>query len=191
MDPEEGLFAYVFIEAADPGTTVRRLVGKLQRAERKVHGETVARVRFATVTVGAYEGFAVVQGRELSDLENFLQEEELWADQKFVLVEGVKGAKPAKRDGCQMLAIVRIQTRHGESQTVFNTLNGLVESDGERYHGVSMVFGSFDILLMLDAPDIENLKELVMGLQTMDGLEGIARTETSFADCRHIQIRPS
>lgn len=185
MDDEEGVFAYVFIDAADPGKSVRRLVKKLQGVEREVNGETVSRVRFATVVVGAYEGFAVVQGRGLSDVENLLQEEELWADQKRAHVEGGKGFRPAKRDSCEMLAIVRIRTRHGESQAVFDTLNALVEGD-ERYHGVSMVFGSFDILLVLDAPDIEPLKELVMGLQTMDGLEGIVRTETSFADCREM-----
>lgn len=185
MDDEEGVFAYVFIDAADPGKSVRRLVEKLNGAERQVNGETVARVRFATVVVGAYEGFAVVQGRELSDVENLLQEEELWADQKSAHVEGGKGFRPAKRDTCEMLAIVRIQTKHGESQAVFDRLNQLVEGN-QRYHGVSMVFGRFDILLTLDAPDIETLKELVMGLQTMDGLEGVVRTETSFADCREM-----
>jgi len=185
MDDEEGVFAYVFIDAADPGKSVRRLVEKLQGAERQVDDETVARVRFATVVVGAYEGFAVVQGRELSDVENLLQEEELWADQKSAHVEGAKGIRPFKRDTCEMLAIVRIQTRRGESQAVFDRLNELVGGN-ERYHGVSMVFGRFDILLTLDAPDIETLKELVMGLQTMDGLEGIVRTETSFADCREL-----
>ena len=185
MDDEEGVFAYVFIDAADPGKSVRGLVGKLQGTEREIAVEMVARVRFATTVVGAYEGFAVVQGRELSDLDNLLQEGELWADQKSALVEVGKGTRPAKRDTCEMLAIVRIRTRHGESQAVFDRLNGLVEDD-ERYHGVSMVCGSFDILLTLDAPDIETLKELVMGLQTLDGLEGIVRTETSFADCREL-----
>jgi DNA-binding Lrp family transcriptional regulator len=183
LGEEEGEFGYVFIEAADPGKSVRRLVNKLQGAERTKNGDVVARVRFATVAVGDYEGFAVVQGRELSDLADFLQEEELWADQKKTKLEGGKGFRPAKRDGCQMLAIVRIRTKHGETQAVFDTLNALLDSD-ERYHGVSMVFGSFDILFTIDAPDIDTLKGLVMGLQTMDGLEGIVRTETAFADCR-------
>lgn len=185
MEDEEGEFGYVFIEAADPGKSVRRLVNKLQGAERTKNGDVVARVRFATVAVGDYEGFAVVQGRELSDLADFLEEEELWADQKKTNLEGGKGFRPAKRDGCQMLAIVRIRTRHGEAQAVFDTLDGLVRGDEEEtYHGVSMVFGSFDILFTIDAPDIETAKELVMDLQTMDGLDGIVRTETAFADCR-------
>jgi hypothetical protein len=183
MDDEEGVFAYVFIDAADPGRSVRGLVGKLRGTERGVAGEMVARVRFATTVVGAYEGFAVVQGRELSDLDNFLQEGELWADQKSALVEVGKGARPAKRDTCEMLAIVRIRTRHGKSKAVFDTLNKLVKRD-KRYHGVSMVFGSFDILLTLDAPDLETLNKLVLGLQTRRGLEGIVSTETSLADCR-------
>jgi len=181
MEDQEGEFAYVFIEAANPGKSVRGLVGKLRDVDRPR-----VRVRFATVTVGAYEGFAVVQGLELSDLESFLQEEEeegVWADQKSAHVEGEKGHRPFKRDGCQMLAIVRIQTKHGESQAVFNKLSGLVQSE-EGYHGVSMVFGTFDILLSLDAPDLDTLKGLVIDLQTMPGLDGIARTETAFADCR-------
>ena len=59
MDDEEGVFAYVFIDAADPGKSVKRLVAKLNGTEREVGGEMVARVRFATTVVGAYEGFAV------------------------------------------------------------------------------------------------------------------------------------
>ena len=186
MDDEEGVFAYVFIDAADPGKSVKRLVAKLNGTEREVGGEMVARVRFATTVVGAYEGFAVVQGRELSDLDDLLQEEELWADQKSALVEVKKGHRPAKRDTCEMLAIVRIRTRHGKSEAVFGTLNKLVKGD-KRYHGVSMVFGSFDILLTLDGPDLKTLNKLVMGLQTRRGLEGIVSTETSLADCRKKQ----
>ena len=179
MEPDEGEFAYVFIDAADPGKTVRGLVTKLRDVDRDD-----VRVWFATDVAGAYEGFAVVQASELKQLQDFLQEE-LWADAKESHLEGGKGVRPAKRDTCDFLGIVRIRTKHGESQAVFETLNALVESDTQ-YHGVSMIFGRFDILLTLDASDMEILKSLVMGLQTMDGLEGIVRTETSFADCREL-----
>jgi len=195
MDDEEGVFGYVFIDAAVPGRNVRGLVDKLSRVNRPD-----VRVRFASDVAGAYEGFAVVQARELKHLQDFLQEQELWADQKKTYIEKRGGPVPAKRDGCEMLAIVRIQTRRGAAQTVYDALLKLVEADkaehgGDRhYHGVSMVFGSFDILLTLNAADMDTLTDLALGIQGLTDDHGplrIVRTETSFADCRHLEARRS
>jgi hypothetical protein len=184
--PDDSIFAYVFIaEPADPRKSVKDFVDKLTQ-------ERAPNVLFAVDVAGAYEGFAVIEAQTLDGLQDVLADAELWADQKNVLIEAKPGAHPAKRETCDKLAIVRIRTRRGSAEDVFNRLNEFVEadlaefgrqSDDRRYYGVSMVFGSFDILLTLNAHDFETLKELALGLQSIDGLDGIVRTETSFADC--------
>ena len=128
------------------------------------------RVRFATDVAGAYEGFAVVQALDLARLQDFLQDAELWADDKESAVEGGKGAKPAKRDRCDILGIVRIKTAPGAAESVFETLNARVTKDLDKgrdpeFHGVSMVFGSFDILLTLNGSVMEEVMDLALSLQ--------------------------
>ncbi len=176
MADGDGLFAYVFVKAADPGKSVRGLVGKLVDQRE---------VWFAVDVAGAFEGFVVVETPGLEDLHRFLGNAELWADQKEVLVEASYSTKPAKRERCEVLGIVRIRTMHGAVRRVFDALDVLVHEQPDRFHGVSIVFGSFDILLTLDGKSIEDLKEAVLQLQD---IEGIIQTETSFADCRNKRV---
>lgn len=176
MADGDGLFAYVFVEAADPGKSVRGLVGKLVDREE---------VWFSADVAGAYEGFVVVETRGLEELHRFLGDAEAWTDQKEVLIEAGYKTKPAKRDTCEVLGIVRIRTERGAVQQVFDALDALVAEEPERFHGVSMVFGRFDILLTLDGGSIDELKDAVLRLQ---GIDGIVHTETSFADCRNKRV---
>lgn len=176
MADAEGLFAYVFVEAADPGKSVRELVGKLVDRHE---------VWFSVDVAGAYEGFVVVETPGLEELQRFLGDAELWTDQKDVLLEASYTTSAAKRERCEILGIVRIRTERGAVQQVFEALDARVRDEPDRFHGVSIVFGRFDILLTLDGTSIDELKDAVLQLQD---IEGIVHTETSFADCRNKRV---
>jgi hypothetical protein len=171
MPPNE-IYSYVFIYSADPGKSVRGLVDKLRR-------DRSSQVIFAVDVAGAYEGFAVTKTTDLAQLQDLIADAELWADAKEVMIEAKGGHRPAKRETCDKLAIVRIRTNHGFANSVFETLDGWVRED-ERFHGVSMLYGRFDILFTIDAPSFEEVQELSLRLQTVSGIRS---TETSFADC--------
>ncbi len=172
MARRKSIFSYVFIHSAKPGKSVRSLVGQLAEQPH---------VLFATDVVGAYEGFAVLKTPDLATLHAFLADP-VWEDQKTVALEGQTSRfGPAKRDTCEILALVRIKAQYGKAKSVLAAL-AKIRGDDKRFHGASMIFGEFDILLTLDAGSVEDLKSLV--LTKLQDIPGVVRTETSFADCR-------
>lgn len=178
MAPKE-VYAYAFIhEAADPTKSVRQIVDKI--ALTKPRG-----VIFAVDVAGAYEGFAVLKADSLAEMQDVIADVGIWADQKVIMHEAKKGLRPAKRDTCDKLALVRIRTEHGFADKVFDTLNKLVKGNKE-FHGVSMLFGDFDILFTIDATTFERAKKLALKVGTVSGIEQV---ETSFADCKAARDR--
>ncbi len=71
-------------------------------------------------------------------------------------------------------------TEPGEALEVLGRLGDRLGPPGELFKGASVVFGSFDILLELGSD--ESLAEVMDPvLERLHGVEGIRRTETSFA----------
>jgi len=172
MAPKK-VYAYAFIhEAADPTKSVRQIVDKI--ALTNPPG-----VIFAVDVAGAYEGFAVLEADSIAHMQNVIADVGIWADQKVIMHEAKKGHRPAKRDTCDKLALVRIRTEQGFADKVFDTLNKWVKGKKE-FHGVSLLFGDFDILFTIDATSFEEAKKLALRVGTVSGIEQV---ETSFADC--------
>ena len=87
---------------------------------------------------------------------------------------------PLKIKRCDVVGFVRIWLSGGSEGGTLDILARLSELDG--FQGAATVFGSFDVLLVLDGEEIDDVAKVIMG--TLRGTPGIARTETAFADYR-------
>ncbi|HET9672325.1 MAG TPA: hypothetical protein VFQ40_05695 [Actinomycetota bacterium] len=179
-----GLHAIVFLGGSS-APKVAQLVRDLQERE----GED-ERFRFATEIVGGvHRGLvhvAVADQHDLAGLQELILElsDDVGLDTD-VAVLGPPYVAPsgqtlaAKIRHCEVLAITRIWVERGHAGEVLNGLQGAV---GDVFDGASIVYGSFDILLVLDGPDYGSVAG--PALEAVPTVPGIVRTETSFADVR-------
>lgn len=78
---------------------------------------------------------------------------------------------------CDVVAVTRIWAEPGRALELLPTLSRL---DG--FEGAATVFGAFDVLLVLEGEGYEDVADVA--LHRLHGLDGVARSETSFADFR-------
>ena len=179
-----GLHAVIFLGGSS-APKIANLVGRLQ--EREADDE---RFRFATEVVGGvhrgYVHVALAAENDIAGLQELLPE--LSRDEDLTIEVAILGPPyidssgemyPAKPRHCEVLAFVRIWVERGEAQTVLNALQGAV---GDVFDGASIVYGAFDILLVLDGPDLGSVAG--PALEGVPTVSGIVRTETAFADVR-------
>jgi hypothetical protein len=179
-----GLHAVIFLGGSS-AAKIADLVGRLQ--EREADDE---RFRFATEVVGGvhrgYVHVALADENDIAGLQELLPE--LSRDEDLTIevailgqpyVDPSGGIWAAKPRHCEVLAFVRIWVERGQAQTVLNALQGAV---GDVFDGASIVYGAFDILLVLDGPDLASVAG--PALEGVPTVSGIIRTETSFADVR-------
>jgi hypothetical protein len=179
-----GLHAVVFLGGSS-AANIADLVRGLQ--EREADDE---RFRFATELVGGvYHGLvhvALADENDLAGLQEFLPEvshDEDVATEIAILgppyVDSSGQTLAAKIRHCEVLAITRIWVERGQAGAVLDALQGAV---GDVFDGASIVYGAFDILLVLDGPDYGSVAG--PALEAVPTVPGIVRTETSFADVR-------
>jgi hypothetical protein len=179
-----GLHAAIFIGGPSPAG-IARLVRSLQRKERTDH-----RLRFATETVGGvhrgYAHVALEDDNDIAGLQDLLVElsERRELDGEIAVlgppyVDPDGEIWPAKPRHCEVLAFVRIWVERGQAGIVLEALRGAV---GDVFDGASIIYGAFDILLVLDGPDYSSVAG--PALTAVPTVEGIVRTETLFADVR-------
>lgn len=179
-----GLHAIVFLGGSS-AAKIADLVGRLQ--EREADDE---RFRFATELVGGvHQGLvhvALADENDLAGLQELLPE--LWGDEGIrteVAILGPPYVAPsgqtlaAKIRHCEVLAITRIWVERGQARPVLDALQGAV---GDVFDGASIVYGTFDILLVLDGSGYGSVAG--PALEAVPTVSGIIRTETSFADVR-------
>ncbi len=183
-EPEDrSLHAWAFFSHSTNGNPVSETVRALQEASTD-DGPII----FATETVGPFKGLAHVRVEE-GRLDT-LQDEMVRLEQEFGLgcqyatlgpahrtAAGVP--RPAKPKKCEVMAFVRIWVRPGRAMDV---LSAVGPASGAAFDGASIVFGGFDVLLTLDASSYDALTHAI--LQGLHDVDGIARTETLFADLR-------
>jgi len=143
----------------------------------------------AAETVGPYKAFVHLWAppRRLDLLQDFiagtLWELGLRCD---YAVQGTAYTGPAgqvyalKIRKCDVVGFVRIWLSEGTARDAFEIMTNLSELDG--FQGAATVFGSFDVLLVIDGKEIDDVAKVIMG--KLQGISGIARTETAFADYR-------
>jgi hypothetical protein len=86
-----------------------------------------------------------------------------------------------KKHSCDVVAVVKVWVERGRTREVLGRLG---DELGDRFHGASIVYGGFDILLALEGKTVKEVAGAALsGLQR---IEGITRTETSFTDWRRI-----
>lgn len=179
-----GLHAVVFLGGSS-AANIADLVRGLQ--EREANDE---RFRFATELVGGvHHGLvhvALADENDLAGLQEFLPEvshDEDVATEIAILgppyVDPSGQTLAAKIRHCEVLAFVRIWVERGQAWAV---LNALQEAVGDVFDGASIVYGTFDILLVLDGSDYGSVAG--PALEAVPTVSGIIRTETSFADVR-------
>jgi hypothetical protein len=179
-----GLHAVIFLG----GSSAAKIADLVRRSqEREADDE---RFRFATEVVGGvHRGIvhvALADGNDLAGLQELLPE--LSRDEDVATEVAILGPPyinssgemdPAKPRHCEVLAFVRIWVERGQAQTVLDALQGAV---GDVFDGASIVYGAFDILLVLDGSDLASVAG--PALEGVPTVSGIVRTETSFADVR-------
>ena len=123
----------------------------------------------------------------LSELQTFLAGD-LWNGVAYELVlEGPAFTGPLneligfKKHSCDIVAVVKVWVEHGRSREVLGRLG---DELGDRFHGASIVFGGFDILLALEGANVKEVAAAALG--ALQRIDGIKKTETSFTDWRRI-----
>jgi len=182
VGPYEGLHAFAFIRGVEPGTRLREAVAALRAEEAPDRGP----ILFASEVVGPYVGFIHLAADGLPELQGTIAER-LWARGlhaehavEWRVYEAAGATFGPKRGSPGFTALVRVWTEPGEALEVLERLGEHLGPPGELFKGASVVFGSFDILLELGSD--ESLSEVMDPvLERLHGVEGIRRTETSFA----------
>jgi len=143
----------------------------------------------ATETVGPYKSFVHLWAppRRLDLLQDFiagtLWELGLRCD---YAVQGGAYTGPTgqiyalKIRKCDVVGFVRIWLSEDAVLGAFDIMARLSELDG--FQGAATGFGSFDVRLVIDGKEIDDVAKVIMG--RLQGISGIARTETAFADYR-------
>jgi hypothetical protein len=193
-----GLHAFAFITSAGGDRTVPELVASL----REMMESAPPKVLIATEVAGPYRAFAHLRGEDLDDLQDFLASD-VWDGVEFRLAtEGpfyetaagqLMGASrthtpPPVSPYIEVVAFVRVWVNAGDARPVLGRLgDGL----GPAFKGASIVFGDFDILLVMKGrTDGDEPEELGSSFATVaqaavdvvQQVDGITRTETAYAD---------
>ncbi len=195
-----GLHAFLFVDHIVGDRTLRAAVDELQSMIPGDDPESPdylppsdrVVVLSATETVGPYKAFVHLWAppRDLATLQDFIAGA-LW-DLGFRCDYGVQGTAyagptgeiyPLKVKKCDVVGFVRIWLARDEGDA-FDVLARLSELDG--FQGAVTMFGSFDVLLVLDGKEIGDVAKVIMG--KLQRTPGIARTETAFADYRRYDV---
>ena len=179
-----GLHAIVFLG----GSSAAKIANLVQGLQEKEADDE--RFRFATELVGGVHHGVVHVGladeNDLAGLQELLPEvshDEDVATEIAILgppyVDASGHTLAAKIRHCEVLAFVRIWVERGQAWEV---LNALQDATGDVFDGASIVYGAFDILLVLDGSDFGSVAG--PALEAVPTVPGIVRTETSFADVR-------
>jgi len=189
-----GLHAYAFIEqvVADevhPGRNLAGLIAELQEmAEPHGPGPVTSVVEVA----GGFQALVHLRFEEddLSGLQDFLASDVWNGVHLEVVVEGPTYTGPlnqlmgTKKHLCDLVALVKVWVEAGRAREVLGRLG---DELGDRFHGASIVYGSFDIFLALEGPDMQSVAAAALALQNV---QAISKTETSFADWRRVPWHP-
>ena len=192
-----GLHAFLFVDHVQGDGTLREaidaLIGMIPGDDPESpdfmppSDHTV--VLSATETVGPYKAFVHLWAppRRLDLLQDFiagaLWELGLRCD---YAVQGTAYTGPTgqvyalKIRKCDVVGFVRIWLNPDAGLEAFDIMARLSELDG--FQGAATVFGSFDVLLVIDGKEIDDVAKVIMG--RLQGISGIARTDTAFADYR-------
>lgn len=186
-----GLHAYVLVyhvsaEARHPDRNVAAFVEEL-RGEAGPEGPVTSVVEAA----GAFKILVHLrfddadEAAPIDELQSFLANEQ-WDGVEYELVlEGPTYTGPLneligmKRHSSTIVALVKVWVERGRTREVLGRLG---DELGDRFHGASIVFGSCDILLALEGPDVKSVAAATLG--GLQRIEGITKTETSFTDWR-------
>jgi hypothetical protein len=190
-----GLHAFVFIDGVDPGGNVADVVENLGGAEGREFAN--GRVLFASVLVGAYQGFAHVRtgDGDLAALQRLVYYD-LWAEgvrgehaveEPVYTPEGVNALpRGPKRKSPPFCALVRVRT-DDDPIAVMNEIADRF-GDDDPFQGASVTFGSADLLVELAGDSLDAVRGPV--LDVIRGTPGVVWTKTSFTYSEPWRARP-
>jgi hypothetical protein len=165
-----GLHAFLFIDHVEPGKSPEDVVKALRDIGRPT-------VMYASAFVGDYVAFAHIRARDLAHLQGLIADEIWKAGPRCAWsIESATGAAGVKRRSPDVIGLTRIKMQPGGITDEF--LATLASKDG--FVGVSVISGNFDVVLQMEGATFEDAAAKVQG--ALDGLEGVVRTSTAFAD---------
>ncbi len=182
-----GLHAYLLIDSVDPSHPDGSASGLVQRLQEEMNDE--GPVTSAVEVAGIFQALVHLRFGEadLNSLQTYLAGD-IWNGVHHELVfEGPTYTGPMnqligfKIHRCDIVAIVKVWVEAGRTREVLGRLGDEI---GSAFHGASIVYGSFDILLALEGEEIKIPAGVVLG--KLQHIPGIARTETSFTDWRRV-----
>jgi len=191
-----GLHGFVFIDGVDPGRNVADVVEDLGGAEGREFPN--GRVLFASVLVGAHQGFAHCRADEgdLAALQRLIYHD-LWAEGVVRGEHAVEGPvytqegvrvlpKGPKRKSPPFCALVRVRT-DDDPVAVMNEIARRF-GDTDPFQGASVTFGSADLLVELAGNSLDAVRGPV--LDVIRGTPGVVWTKTSFTYSEPWRARP-
>ena len=190
-----GFHAYVLVEgvSAEPTHPERNLAAFVSELQGMSEPHGPGPVTSVVEVAGGFQALVHLRfpDDDLDGLQTFLATD-LWNGVVYsMVVEGPTHTGPlnelmgAKKHVCDVVGLVKVWTETGREREVLGRLG---DDLGKAFHGASIVYGGFDILLALEGPHVKNVASAVLRLRNVPG---IARTETSFADWRRVPWHPA
>jgi DNA-binding Lrp family transcriptional regulator len=182
-----GLHAFLFVDHVAGDRTLREIVDELQGLI-PYEGEPSAQpvVLSAAEFVGPYKAFVHLWAPtgDLAGLQDFIAGT-LWdlgvrcdyATQGTPHLGPGGVVYPLKIKKCDVVAVVRIWVEKGCASDVMQRLEDLAG-----FQGAATVFGTFDVILVLEGEDFQSVAKVALG--PLQRIPGVVRTETAFADYR-------
>ncbi|HEY7754624.1 MAG TPA: hypothetical protein VID69_00175 [Actinomycetota bacterium] len=181
-DPDETLHVHVFSHAED------RPPGDVLGAITELNDP---RVRFASQFIGSFQVYAHLEVESIADaqdLANSLWPQGIRTEMGVEIKVAQRGPKRGSPDHC---ALIRVRPRDDPFE-VLDRIEARFEPlfDPEEYTwGAAVITGrGYDLLVDLGRPTIGQLRKAI--LDELREVEGIGKTDTSFADLRVNAFRP-
>ena len=182
-----GLHAYLLIDSVDPSHPDGSASALMRRLQEEMNEE--GPVTSAVEVAGVFQGLVHLRfgDGDLDALQDYLAGDVWNGVRHEVVFEGPAHTGPLnqllgfKKHRCDFVAIVKVWVDAGRTREVLGRLGDEI---GPAFHGASIVYGSFDILLALEGEEMK--VPAGVALAKLQHMSGIARTETSFTDWRRI-----
>ncbi len=171
---EKPVIAYVFIEhldAEDPRVALKNFYRDNPTVE------------FVARFVGSFIAFARVKVDTFQELHELMAGKYWNAGVKCswsTVVALSPGVQMPKKAGTKYCALLRIVTAQGEDPVEVMARLALTFNHWGDHVGIAAVTGDYDILMTIGAQEADRLLDAV--LQKVRKVEGVASTETAFAD---------
>lgn len=173
-----GLHAFVFIDRVEPEGDLRPVINRL-------NAPGTTGVLFAAEVIGSSIGFVHVRVDEGPDILPRLQDlifGDLWGQGLRCkhCIELATGRQGVKRDSPDIIAISKVRVARRGISDLIRDLEAPDSPVRDTLKGISVVTGEWDVLVQLNGPDFDTVRNAV--LTDLPQIPGILESDTLFTD---------